>query len=312
LEWFINASRITRPRLKVLYNLDGRPIRTERELLDVDGYAGARPVRIGNAAARQHQLDVYGWVIDAAWLVHASGNELNAMQWRAIRSFADLIAKKWRLPDHGIWEDRDAPRQYVHSKLMAWLGLDRAIRLARSHPAGRRARVWQTQRDLLEREIRTRGCNAQRRTYVRTFDSNDLDASVLILPTLGFEQDPRTLHATIDAVRRELGVGGPLLYRFRHETGSSEGAFLPCSFWLVQALARTGRVGEAEELFDELCAMSTPLGLYGEQIDPATKTIVGNFPQAFSHATFLQAAAALNEARGTSQGSNHRVRALPD
>jgi GH15 family glucan-1,4-alpha-glucosidase len=307
LDWFVNASRITRPRLKVLYNLDGRPVRGERELGEIDGYDSARPVRAGNGAAGQHQLDVYGWVIDAAWNMHLSGNRLDGPQWRAVRSFADFVAREWRKPDHGVWEEREAPRHYVHSKLMAWAGLDRALRMSASYPAGRRAAAWRAQRELLAREIRTRGYDARRGAYLRTFDGTTLDASLLILPVLDFDGAPRVC-ATIDAIRRELGAGGSLLYRFLPADGTpAEGAFMPCSFWLVQALARTGRLDEAEAAFDELCALSSPLGLYAEQVDPRTRRAGGNFPQAFTHATLLQAAAALSEARRTYRASSRRA-----
>lgn len=309
LEWFVNASRITRPRLDVLYDLDGRPVRHEHELDDVTGFDGGVPVRIGNAAASQHQLDVYGWVLDAAWAMHRAGERLSRSQWRAMRDFADQIVADWAQPDNGIWEERAAREHYVHSKLMAWAGLDRACRLAESYPARGRERRWAEQRERLREEIRWRGFSARADAYARIFDRDELDASVLMLPVIGFEDDPRRIGSTIDAVWSRLGAGGALLYRKRLHVEPTEGAFLPCSFWLVQALARTGRVSEAEAAFDELCALTTPLGLFAEQVDPRTRRPMGNFPQAFTHATFLQAAAALNEARGTSRGSARRSRA---
>jgi GH15 family glucan-1,4-alpha-glucosidase len=303
LEWLVNASRITRPRLEVLYDLDGRPVRYERELEGVGGYRASGPVRIGNGAARQHQLDVYGWVVEAGWRMHEAGHPLSRHRWHSVRAFADLLADRWSMPDNGIWEERATPRHYVHSKLMAWLGLDRAVRLAAHYPAGKRVHHWRLERDRCATEIMRRGFDEDNQTYVRAFDAAELDASVLSGALLDFEPEgsPR-LSSTITAVRRELGAGGALLYRYGGQA-EAEGAFLPCSFWLVQALARAGQVDEAEEAFDQLCGMASPLGLYGEQIDPATGAHIGNFPQAFTHATFLQAVVALSAARGRRRGS---------
>jgi GH15 family glucan-1,4-alpha-glucosidase len=311
LEWLVNASRITRPRLEVLYNLDGRPVRYERELEGVGGYRASGPVRIGNAAARQHQLDVYGWVVEAGWRMHEAGHPLSRHQWHSVRAFADLLADRWAMPDNGIWEERATPRHYVHSKLMAWLGLDRAVRLAARYPAGKRVHHWRTERDRCATEIMQRGFDEDNKTYVRAFDAAELDASVLSGALLEFEPEGSPhIVSTITAVRRELGAGGPLLYRYGPRA-EAEGAFLPCSFWLVRALARAGKIDEAEEAFDQLCGMASPLGLYGEQIDPATGAHIGNFPQAFTHATFLQAVVALSEARGTRRGSARIGREQP-
>jgi GH15 family glucan-1,4-alpha-glucosidase len=308
LDWLVIASRNTRPRVHVLYDLDGRSMKRERDVDGLSGYAGGKPVRVGNAAARQHQLDVYGWVLDAGWRMHEAGNTLTPPQWRSLRAFADVIAKEWTAPDNGIWEERSAPRHYVHSKLMAWAGLDKALRLAASYPARRRSAQWRTQRDRLAGEIRRRGYSERKRSYVRVLDGDAVDASALVVPALELDDDPRRARSTIDAVRRELGAGGPLVYRYALPE-PKEGAFLPCSFWLTHALARTGRLDEAEEAFDELCELSTPLGLYAEQLDPRTRVPMGNYPQAFSHATFLQAAAALNEAREKRRASGRIPRA---
>ena len=310
LEWLVNASRITRPKVEVLYDLDGRPVRREAEVSSVGGYRGSGPVRVGNAASMQHQLDVYGWVLDAAWCMHEAGHRLTQDQWRAMRAFADLLAEGWKEPDNGVWEQRAPPRHFVHSKLMAWQGLDRALRLAGHYSSRGREDRWKRERDRCAAEVRDRGFDEKRNTYVRAYDSSELDASVLG-PLVDFEPDgSERIASTIAAVRRELGAGGPLLYRYRRDD-REEGAFLPCCFWLVRALARAGFVDEAETAFDRLCALSSPLGLYGEQIDPQTNAHIGNFPQAFSHATFLQAVAAISAARETRRGSTRRARARP-
>ena len=303
LAWLLHASRLSRPRLPALFTVDGRPGPSEAELDGWPGYAESRPVRIGNGAARQHQLDGYGWVIDAAWLLTDSGHRLYGEAWRAIAGFADHVAATWTEPDAGIWEKRAAPAHHVHSKLMAWLSLDRAIRIAstRGDRRHRRLQRWIRARAAVAADVRTRGFDPTQNAYTGTYDSFELDASVLVLPVLGL--DPATssrVVGTVDAIRRRLGAGGPLLYRYLPGSDGldgGEGAFLPCSFWLVQGLARTGRPDEAQVLLDELLALGGPLGLYGEEIDPATGEHLGNYPQALTHAALVQAVLALDESR---------------
>ena len=301
LHWLLVASRLTRPRLHVAYTMDGKPGLDEEELFDVPGYRDGRPVRIGNEAATQHQLDVYGWVVDAASALAESGTALHRATWRGVAGFADFVAKNWREPDAGIWEMREEPAHYVHSKLMGWLALDRALRMSTSNRTrrGRRDR-WQTARGALAREIRDRGFDTERNTYVRAYGGKDLDAALLILPVLEFEppNSPRVA-GTIEAIRRDLSAGRALLYRYPPGSDGldgEEGAFLPCSFWLVLALARTGRLEEARELFEELCSRSTDLGLYAEEMDPTSGEHLGNFPQALTHGGLIQAALALEAA----------------
>lgn len=301
MHWLLHASRLTRPRLQVLYTVDGKPGIREREVPDVKGYRYSVPVRLGNAAASQHQLDVYGWVMDAAWLMVRAGRRLHGETWRTLSGFADFVGARWRDPDAGIWEVRGRPAHYVHSKLMAWLTLDRAIRIAESH-GGRpsRLRTWARERQALATEVRERGFDARRASYVQAYGADRLDAALLLLPALEFEdsRSPRVI-GTVEAIRRELAAGGPLLYRYPPETdglAGVEGAFLPCSFWLVQALARVGRADEARELFEELCARANDLGLLAEEMDPATGEHLGNFPQGLTHAALVQAALALRPA----------------
>jgi len=299
LAWLLHASRLSRPRLPVLFTLDGRPGPAEEELLGWPGYADSRPVRIGNGAARQHQLDGYGWVVDAAWLLTDAGHRLYDETWRVVAAFADHVAATWTEPDAGIWEQRAEPVHHVHSKLMAWLALDRALRIgdARGDRRWRRQQRWAKARDAVADDIRARGFDPAQGTYTAAYDSAELDAAVLVLPVLEFE--PATgarVIGTVDAIRRQLSAGGPLVYRYPPGTdglAGGEGTFLPCSFWLVQALARTGRRAEAEALLDELVALGGPLGLYGEEIDPATGAHLGNYPQALTHAALVQAALSL-------------------
>jgi GH15 family glucan-1,4-alpha-glucosidase len=301
LAWLLHASRLSRPRLPALLTLDGRHVPHEREFQAWPGYADSGPVRVGNGAADQHQLDGYGWVLDAAWLLERAGHHLYSETWRAMRAFADLVARRWREPDAGIWEIRDDAAQHVHSKLMGWLALDRALRIADTHRlSARRRRRWRTARADIAAEIGAKGFDSAKGSYTRSYGSTDLDAAVLVLPLLGVEDpDSPRLRGTIDAIRAELGAGGPLLYRYppgRDGLPGTEGAFLPCSFWLVQALARIGCVGEAHELFEALLAHASPLGLYAEEMDPATGAHLGNFPQALTHAALVQAALALRDA----------------
>jgi len=300
LAWLLHASRLQRPRLPVLLTLHGRHPPPERELDGWAGYRDSRPVRVGNGAADQHQLDGYGWVLDAAWQLVSAGHRLYSETWRAMRGFADEVAHRWHEPDAGIWEERGAASHHVHSKLMAWLALDRALRIASSHrTSARQVSRWHRERDAITTDVTTHGYNTELETYARAYGSTDLDAAVLVLPLIGIEPaNFQRVHNTIDAITHNLSAGGPLLYRYppgRDGLPGGEGAFLPCSFWLVQALATAGRDGEAHELWDQLAGLASPLGLYAEEIDPTSRHHLGNFPQALTHASLLQAALALRD-----------------
>ncbi|TQJ39394.1 GH15 family glucan-1,4-alpha-glucosidase [Arthrobacter sp. SLBN-112] len=300
LGWLLHASRLQRPRLPALLTLSGGRVPRERVLAGWPGYAGSVPVRTGNGAAGQHQLDGYGWVLDAAWVLVAGGHRLYSETWRAMRGFADMVADTWSAPDAGIWEIRADAAHHVHSKLMAWLALDRALRIGATHRLGKRQRRrWQSALDQLGTEIRGKGVDPDRNCYTRTYGSTDLDAALLVLPLIGLE-DPTSevVRATVDEVWKELGAGGPLLYRYppgQDGLEGGEGAFLPCSFWLVQALAMTGRTSEALETFSALLDLASPLGLFSEEVDPASGTFLGNYPQCLTHAAMVQAALALRD-----------------
>lgn len=301
LGWLLHASRLHRPRLPALLTLDGRRVPRERELRSWTGYAGSRPVRVGNGAADQHQLDGYGWVLEAGWVLEEEGHRLYSETWRTMRGFADLVARRWQEPDAGIWELRDDAAQHVHSKLMAWLALDRALRIGASHRlAPRQRQRWQEARSAIAEDLSAHGWDATRKTYIRRYGSTELDAALLIAPRVGLDETSSVrLKGTIDAIRDDLAVG-PLIYRYPpgHDgLPGGEGAFLPCSFWMVSALADTGRCAEAVDLFEELLGLATGLGLYAEELDPATGAHLGNFPQALTHSALVQAVLSLRDAK---------------
>ena len=293
LRWLVTASRLSRPRLDVLYTVFGRKVPEQKEV-PVSGYAGSRPVNIGNDARDQEQLDVYGWVVDSVWSLVQAGHRLNGEEYRAIRGFADYVASHWRNPDSGLWEIPGPPRYYVHSKLWSWLALDRAARIARSLGRdGQRAQRWELERDRLASELRKSGFDGARNTYVQAYDLPHLDSSLLLLPLTGFEDpsSPRVI-GTIEAIRAELSAGGPLMYRYSpraDDLDGREGAFLPCSFWLVEALIKVGRRDEGIQVFEDILRMVGDLCLLPEEIDPSTHAFLGNYPIALSQAGVVHA-----------------------
>jgi GH15 family glucan-1,4-alpha-glucosidase len=310
LKWLNHSTRLLRPQLHPAYQLDGGNVPEEREVRGCPGYRGSTPVLVGNSAAGQHQLDLFGWLLDAAWLLVESGTRLDSDTWRAMRKFADYAAEHWPERDAGIWESRVRELvHHVHSKLMLWVALDRALAIARSHPVRRfQRRRWERERDALAKDVRTRGFDEDRGAYVQSYGSEYLDAATLWLPELGFEErgSPR-IRGTVDAVRRELDAGDGLLYRYRPESDGLEGvegAFVACSFWLVRALAFLGELEEASQLLESLCRRGNDVGLFSEEVDPGTGEFLGNFPQALSHSALVQAAQAV--ARGVRESGRTR------
>jgi GH15 family glucan-1,4-alpha-glucosidase len=300
--------------MKVLYTLDGTPGHREREIKGISGYRSSNPVRAANAAAEQHQLDVYGWVVDTAWHLASLGEMLDGPSWRMVRSLADFVASSWRLPDAGIWEERGEPRHHVSSKLMAFVALDRAVKIARKRSQDlSRAVRWERESEVLRSDIRDRGWNPKLQSYTAAYGSEDADAGVLLVAMSELEGDrPERIRSTLDAVRKRLGAGGVLLYR-KLSSGSTyappnEGAFLPCTFWLADAMARCGRIDEAEALMSEAIGLGGELGLFAEEIDPSTGEMLGNYPQALSHSTLVAAALSIEAATasGTRPGSLRR------
>jgi len=296
--WLLHASQLTHPDVSVLYRLNGRAKVPEREL-DLHGYAGSAPVRVGNAAAPQRQLDVYGHLLQTAWLYAEAGGQLDRDTAARIAATADLVTRLWRTEDSGIWEVRSRPRHFTESKMMCWIALDRACRLAESGqiPASGIGR-WQAEAAAIRHFVRQRCWSEKRRSYVRFPDADELDASLLLPALLGYggEAETQPLRNTVQRVRAELG-SGPLLHRYRGDDGlpGEEGAFITCSFWLVDALARLGERNQAAELMEELLALANDVGLYAEEIDVSSGAFVGNFPQALVHLALINAAVTLQE-----------------
>jgi GH15 family glucan-1,4-alpha-glucosidase len=299
--WLLHASQLTHPRLRVLYRLNGGE-RVPESTLALAGYRGSRPVRIGNGAAGQEQLDIYGDLMQTAWFYSAAGGRLDSDTGRRLAEVADLVGELWHRPDCGIWEVRSHALHFTHSKMMCWVALDRAARLAeRGDLAGAHAAKWRTEAEAIRTFIDERCWSDELGSYVRSPDTRELDASLLLGALLDYpsKRDPR-MNATIAAIRRELGHG-PLLDRYSGEDGlaGGEGAFLCCSFWLVDALARTGRVDDATELMGQLMCVANDVGLYAEEVDQGTGEFLGNMPQGLVHLALINAAVSVREATPT-------------
>jgi GH15 family glucan-1,4-alpha-glucosidase len=282
-------------KLQIMYGVGGERHLTEETLDYLEGYRGARPVRIGNAAAGQLQLDVYGELLELSWLWHRRGNSPNDDYWRFLLELVDMAARLWSEPDHGLWESRGEPKHYVHSKVMCWTALDRGLRLAEECMRKAPERRWKKVREEIREAIESEGYDEGRGVFVQTFGGKDLDAALLLLPRVGFVayKDDRMVR-TMEAIRDELDDNG-LLKRFRREE-VEEGAFVACTFWLAECLAYQGRIEEAQGAFDRALTASNDLGLFSEEYDTASEALLGNFPQALTHLSHITAAVALAEA----------------
>jgi GH15 family glucan-1,4-alpha-glucosidase len=296
LWWLEHATALTQPEIRALYRLTGSTDLSESKLPHLDGYRGSKPVRVGNAAAGQLQLDVYGAMFDALWRHVCEAGHLSAHDGKAIAKIADWVAENWRREDHGIWESRDAVAHYTHSKAMCWVALDRACKLAERGILPDRESRWSKEAEAIRAFAEERLWDDEQSTYTRASDTSELDGALLLLSVFEYldPRDPRLL-GTIDAVQRELREG-VLVRRYRSEDGlgSIEGAFLPCSFWLVAALAKAGRRDEAVELMEGLAELANDVGLYAEELAP-DGSFLGNFPQALTHLALVAAALALEE-----------------
>ncbi len=291
--------------LQIMYGVGGEHDLTERELPHLSGWRDSRPVRVGNDAWRQPQLDVYGELLETAARFEDQLAGAGAAQRMFLAGLADTAADRWERPDHGIWEIRGEPKHFLHSKLMCWVALDRAVRLAARLAAGEeQAAGWRAERDRIRAVIEERGWSTEAGAFTQAFGETALDASALMLPISGFlpADDPRVL-ATIDEVAAGLTDARGVVHRYRTGAGSDglaggEGGFLLCTFWLAQAQAMAGRTARARATLDRAAGYANDVGLLAEQVDPADGRMLGNFPQAFSHIGLVSAAWALACAPG--------------
>ena len=304
-DWLLRAVAGDPAELQMLYGAAGERFLREIELPHLAGYEGARPVRVGNAAAEQFQLDVYGEILDATELKRELGLHTSEDAWSLQRQLVEFVAAHWQEPDEGIWEVRGGRRHFTHSKVMAWVALDRGVQAIEKHGLDGDLRRWREVRDEIHAAVCRDGYYAAQGVFTQYFGAQRIDASLLMMPLVGFlpASDPR-MERTIRAIRDRLTKDG-LVHRYHpHESSDvdglppGEGTFLPCSFWLVECLDRIGRGGEARRLFDQLLTLRTPLGLLAEEYDAGAKRLVGNFPQAFSHVALINAAHYLAEAAG--------------
>lgn len=284
--------------LRVLYGVNGETEFPERSL-DVEGYRASRPVRIGNAAEHQLQLDTYGELLDCITICELLGDDVMRAEWPHFERLADFAADHWREPDSGIWEVRDFTRHFVYSKAMAWVALDRASRLAETLRLSGKVDWWKREAELIRQDVLRNGVDLHARRYTRSFGEATLDSTLLLLPVIGFaDVDDEIMQRTIDAVLRDLApsesVVPGLLYRYPHMAGDGlpgrEGTFTICSFWAVEALVLAGRTDEAAQIFESVCSLRGATGLFAEEIDPRTGEQLGNFPQAFTHIGLINAA----------------------
>lgn len=307
LDWMLQATRLTQPRLRVLYSLYGDKAPAEYELDYLSGYQGSLPVRIGNAAREQLQLDVYGEVIDAAAQFAFHGGHLDGEMQKALAGFGSYVAKHWNEADQGIWEPRQLPQHHTHSRLLCWTALDRLVDLAgQGMLSGIPIEEYEQHRDSIRREIEQHSWNRELQSYVSILDGDQLDASLLLLSWYGFEKaDSPRMQGTYKAIRRHLGTADGLLYRYASE--KREGTFAICSFWEAEYLALGGgSLDDARQLFMRLTKYRNDLGLYGEEIDAETGAALGNFPQAFTHVGLIGAALSILQREKGEQQLGHR------
>ena len=284
--------------LQIMYRIDGERSLPEVELTHLSGHRGSAPVRIGNAAVKQLQLDAYGQLWEGAYLWAKAGGELTPDNWRFLSGMADIVCERWRKPDQGIWEIRDDPRHFVHSKLHCWMALDRAIKTGEQLGLDGPYEQWTAERDEISRyllqDARADGW------FPQAVGTTIADAATLLIPASGLlpSNDPAVLR-TLEVVSERLGSGNGLFHRYLADDGlaGGEGAFLLCSFWLLDVLTHAGRLGEAEELLEHLLGLANDVGLYAEEVDPATGEALGNFPQAFSHMALVLSCAHLSAAK---------------
>jgi GH15 family glucan-1,4-alpha-glucosidase len=299
------GGRASERSLQIMYGIAGEHDLSERVLPHLRGWRDSSPVRVGNGAWGQTQLDVYGELLNSLYLYREQLGELHPEIQRFVADLANTAARRWRETDSGMWEMRGEPRHHLSSKVLCWVALDRAVALASQLGEHADLKRWTAEREQIRDAVLTRGWSEARRAYAQSFDSDELDAAQLLMPILGFlpATDER-MRSTIEAIAAELTEDG-LVLRYRNQEGlnadgltGEEGTFVICSFWLVSALAKAGEVDRAEQLFDQLASYANDLGLLAEEIDTANGELLGNFPQAFSHIGLITAAWEIDKARG--------------
>ena len=288
--------------LQIMYGIDGRSELAEEELEHFEGYQCSAPVRIGNGASQQLQLDIYGEMIDSVYIYNRDGSPIDHDAWVDLSRVIDWICDNWDQADEGIWEDRGGRKHYTYSRLMSWVGLERAVRIALGRGLPADLPRWQSSRDRIYHQIMARGWHEERQAFVQHYDAEFLDAAVLLMPLVKFvaPTDRRWL-STLDAMSSEL-VSDSLVYRYNVEASpdgleGTEGTFSICTFWYVEALARAGRLDQARLTFEKMLSYANHLGLYSEQIG-LTGEALGNFPQAFTHLALISAAYCLDRQLG--------------
>ena len=302
LRWLIDQCKVTNGKTRIVYGISPASSLREGTLDHLEGYNGSGPVRVGNGAARHLQLDVFGAVILGIDALYKNGGSISDQVWSLVEGFADVAAAKWRLKDRGLWEVRGAKQHFVYSKIMCWAALDRSARLAEALGRNGRAAGWRQVAESIKAVVLRRGWSERKQSFSQRFDSDTLDASSLVIPFVGFlpADDPR-VRSTVQAINREL-VDGPFVRRYHPEEtddglgGETEGAFTLLSFWLIGNMVYAGEIEKAEAYFEEVLGHANHLGLFAEMIDPRTRELRGNFPQAYSHIGLIHTALNLSRA----------------
>jgi len=305
-EWLLRAVAGTPSQLQPLYGVAGERRLTEYEIPWLSGYANSRPVRVGNEASIQCQLDIFGEMMDAFHIARKHEVDPIDEAWQLQRVLLDYLESRWDEPDLGIWEMRGSKRQFTHSKVMAWVAMDRAVKAVRRFGLDGPVDHWRALLDQIHMDVCRQGFDAERNSFVQYYGGTALDGALLMMALVGFlpADDPRIV-GTVEAIRNELVADG---FVRRYETGDDndglaggEGVFLPCSFWLADNLALMGRDEQAKRLFERLLAIRSPVGLLAEEYDSSAQRLIGNYPQAFSHIALINTAYNLSSSRGPSR-----------
>jgi GH15 family glucan-1,4-alpha-glucosidase len=312
--WLIRAIAGSPNQMQILYGVNGERRLDEYEIPWLKGYENSAPVRVGNAASEQFQLDVYGEIVSSMYHAHKEGIEMNKTAWSLQVALLNFLELNWDKPDEGIWEMRGGRRHFTHSKIMAWLAFHRAVQLVEDcgYPGKDHVERWRGIRDKIHEEVCRRGYHPKRKAFTQSYGSDNLDASLLLIPMVGFlpPEDPRVV-STIKAIERDLMCRGFVLRYLPEKTSvdalpGEEGVFLPCSFWLAICLQLIGQKAKAKRLFNRLVKLQNDLGLFSEEYDPVKRRQLGNFPQAFTHVSLIIAARAMAERTKTGKRQHSR------